>query len=463
MYDRIKSCLCPNSYIGGAKSKKNDIIDIVNENKDELLNSYDALKGLTQDELIAKLVEMEQDTIKAKAEVEIEKKKTKQANKALEAALAEKTEITRIPKTIDIFNLLNLYKFFNKYDEGLLYHPEDDIRAKDEDGNYIVDKSTYLYDPFNTAFDKNIDKYRAHQQRFIRDWSVSVQELVIMYYGVGTGKTLIAITCAEEYTRLNKNSYVYFLMPSSLILNMILEMFKFGIDPTIEDNEGNKIYNFISYAQLMRTDFNFMDNSLLIVDEIHNLRNLFTQEINEKVSARKYKPTGNYSLLGSVLASKLLDNSSLFIRKIFMTGTLFVNSSLDLEPIIAIGYNKRPLLKLDKDEYIAIQTNDELFKNFYQGLISFYRTSGEALKTLPTIKYHFPIIDYPSLREDMGDLTKDKNKDPYFINSRTLGTVEKVQWIINFIMKNQNKKSLIYTQFINKALKPLTSPYRVPD
>jgi len=450
MYEAIKYCLCPNRYIGGARNKQPDIVDIVSNNKDKLLTEYDAYKGLSQAELIEKIIEAEKALILEKREKDVAKKEARDATRALEGALAEKKE-PRKAKSIDVFNLLNLYKFFNKFDEGLFYHPDDEKRAKDDDGNYVVDRAQYLYDPFNTAFDKNIDKYREHQQRFIKDWSVSVQELVIMYYSVGSGKTLIAITCAEEYTRLNKNSYVYFLMPSSLILNTILEMYKFGIDPTIEDDAGNKIYNFVSYAQLIRTDFQFRDNSLLIVDEIHNLRNLYTQEINEKISARKYRPTGNYSLLGSVLASKLLDNSSFFIRKIFMTGTLFVNSSTDLEPIIAIGYNKRPLLKLDKDEYIKLQEDDELFKNYYEGLISFYRISGTEKLSMPTVKYHFPLVDYPDLRIDRGEI----EKDPYFINTRTLGIDQKVSWIVKFIENHKNQKTLIYTQFLDNALRPL--------
>jgi len=355
-----------------------------------------------------------------------------------------------VQKDIEVFNLLNLFRFFNKYDEGLLYHPDEEKRKKDEEGNFIIDKALYEYDPLFSAFDKNIDNYRPHQQRFIKDWSVSAQELVIMYYGVGTGKTLIAITAAEEYVRLNKNSYVYFVMPSSLVLNTILEMFKFGIDPTIKDNEGNNIYNFISYAQLLRTKYDFRDNSLLIVDEIHNLRNLYTQEISIKVSARKWKPSGNYSLVGSVLAEQLLNNSHNFIRKIFMTGTLFVNSSQDLEPIISIGYNKRPLLKLDKDEYNTIMTNEEAFKDYYEGLVSFYRISGDEKKKMPTAIYHFPVIDMPYIR------SVSFKKDPYFINTRTLGIEEKINWIIDFLKKHKGEKTLIYTQFLDRSLRPLT-------
>jgi hypothetical protein len=455
IYNQIKDCLCGN-YIGGAK-EANSVVETIKNNKKEIMKEYEDIKNLSQEELISKIIELEAKQTEQNKLLEEERKKTQaevkkkqQAERALEGALAEKKGELMVQKDIEVFNLLNLFRFFNKYDEGLLYHPDEEKRKKDEEGNFIIDKALYEYDPLFSAFDKNIDNYRLHQQRFIKDWSVSAQELVIMYYGVGTGKTLIAITAAEEYVRLNTNSYVYFVMPSSLVLNTILEMFKFGIDPTIKDDEGNNIYNFISYAQLLRTKYDFRDNSLLIVDEIHNLRNLYTQEISIKVSARKWKPSGNYSLVGSVLAEQLLDNSHNFIRKIFMTGTLFVNSSRDLEPIIAIGYNKRPLLKLDKDEYMTIMTNEEAFKEYYEGLVSFYRISGDEKKKMPTAEYHFPIIDMPSIH------SKSFKKDPYFINTRTLGIEEKIEWIINFLKNHKNEKTLIYTQFLDRSLRPLT-------
>lgn len=448
-YNQIKNCLCGN-YTGGAK-EANSVIDTIKNNKKEIMKEYEDIRNLSQDELISKIIELEALQTEQNKKLEKALDEKRKANRALEGALAEKKGELMIRKDIEVFNLLNLYRFFNKYDEGLLYHPDEDKRKKDEEGNFIIDKALYEFDPLFSAFDKNIDNYRPHQQRFIKDWSVSAQELVIMYYGVGTGKTLIAITAAEEYIRLNIKSYVYFLMPSSIILNTILEMFKFGIDPTIKDDEGNNIYNFISYAQLLRTKYDFKDNSLLIVDEIHNLRNLYTQEINIKVSARKWKPSGNYSLVGSVLAEQLLDNSHNFIRKIFMTGTLFVNSSKDLEPIISIGYNKRPLLKLDKDEYDTIMTNEDAFKDYYEGLVSFYRISGDEKKRMPSVFYYFEMINMPPSIN-----SEKKAKDPYFINSRTEGAEEKIMWIIQFLKQHAGEKTLIFAQFIDRSLRPLT-------
>ena len=138
-------------------------------------------------------------------------------------------------KELEDYNLVNLNK--SLHDEEItefLKHPE-----------------VFEYDDEMTAFDKKKGKnfYRDYQERFINDWSVSTQEMVILYYGVGSGKTLIAVNCAQQFLDLNPNSHVYFITPASLVLNTIKEMYKAGIDPTYKRN-NNYVYYFLSYQQL---------------------------------------------------------------------------------------------------------------------------------------------------------------------------------------------------------------------
>ena len=258
---------------------------------------------------------------------------------------------------------------------------------------------------------------------------------------------MIAVNCAEQFINLNNNSHVYFLVPASLVLPTIKEMFIRGIDPTRKDKDGNYIYYFLSYQQLLRSDFNFKDNSLLILDEAHNLRNLRTKGISEKVSARKYRQIGTYSLIGNKLAEKLIFKSSKFLRSIFMTGTLFVNSSQDLETIISIGYKKAPMLDFNKDDYETMQYKPESFQLYYDGLVSFYRIPSDAVQ-FPKKIFHFIPIEFEAERYG-------RNEDPYFINSRTDSADNKINWVINFIEKHKNEKTLIYTQFLDKSANKL--------
>ena len=139
-----------------------------------------------------------------------------------------------------------------------------------------------------------------------------------------------------------------------MVLNTISEMYKHGINPDMRYPDGSPMYYFVSYQQLLRSSFDFKDNSLIILDECHNLRNLKTESIFDKVSARKYEAAENFSLVGNKLATKLILSSSKFLRSIFMSGTLFINNPMDLETIISIGYKKFPLLNKDIEKYQII-------------------------------------------------------------------------------------------------------------
>ena len=321
---------------------------------------------------------------------------------------------------------------------------------KTQDGKHIRDEFKE-YDDTLTAFDRNSkigNYFRDYQFEFIKNWSISAQELVILYYGVGSGKTLIAVNCAEQYISLNNNSVVYFLTPASLVLNTIEECYKHGINPDAKYPDGSPKFYFVSYQQLLRSSFDFKDNSLIILDECHNLRNLKTESIFDKVSARKYEVTENFSLVGNKLASKLILSSSKFLRSIFMSGTLFVNSPADLETIISIGYKKFPLLNKDKEKYEIIQADPEEFKLYYEGLISFYRIPSDAPQ-FPTIKYNLIPIEVEQFQQ------YKQGENPYMISSRLEAVDAKVEWTIQFIENHKNDKTLVYSQFLNNSLREL--------
>lgn len=343
------------------------------------------------------------------------------------------------------------------YKENLLIHPEL--------YNYHFNPDESSFDKINSGKVKNVNykkkddgtmeksistlSFRNYQKEFIESWTVSSQEAVILYYGVGSGKTLIATNCAEQFQELNPKHHIYFLTPASLVLGMIEGMYKAGIDPTRQYEDGSYVYYFISYQQMIRSDMNFKPDSLLIVDEVHNLRNFFTKGINEKVSARKWVETGDYSLLGNALARKLMLSENKFLRTIFMTGTLFVNSPADLEAIIALGYKKRPMLNFDADVWERLQSPayEEEFKIYYQGLISFYRIPSTS-KEFPKKKFHFiPIVAEPEEGET--------EKDEFFVDSRNAFNGAKNEWVLDFLKKHKGERTLIYTQFVNRGIMPL--------
>jgi hypothetical protein len=452
------------------------------ENINNSENGTKMVGGAMSEEELAEMNKLKADVLKMKLENEKLTNKLADALEDNETGAKRKRKV----KTFDAYDILNLNKFLRTQDEVFL---NPDVFAYDED---------------NTAFDKFLKKnpnyYRTYQKKFIEDWSVSSQECVILYYGVGSGKTMIAVNCAEQFAVLNPNSSVYFLVPASLVFGTIKEMYRRGIDPTRKNEKGDYIYYFVSYQQFLNTDLVFEPNSLLIVDEIHNLRNFYTMAITEKMSARKWKTTENFSIVGTKLGTTLLLNENKFLRTIFMTGTLFVNSQYDLEPIISIGYKKTPLYKHEKDELDRLMYFDDAFKQYYQGLISYYKIS-EDNKEFPSTKYHFEKIEYSAdeayeltaykakqiiqkgkkLYDDFDDdiVVKDKkytygdlknaittgdfddlindlpDKDAYLMRSRNESIVAKGRWIVNFLKKHKKEKTIIYSQFKGYTLEPL--------
>lgn len=432
LYERIYNCICPKNNLSGGNIQTENILDILEGGslEDDLRSEIENLKKELEDK--NRKIEVLEDEVGVD-EVEPKKK-------------------PRTKKNSNKYTYLNLLKSFKTEDGKLFGHPNE--KRRDES----IDDSFYKYDPFEDAFTRNQRtgsvKYQAYQKKFIEEWSVSIQKLVILYYGAGSGKSLIALNCAEQFAELNKNAQVIFLLPSSLILNMILEFYKFGIDPRRKNDNGEYVYNFVSYQQMLNTVIQFREKCLLIIDEAHNLRNMYSSEIKIKESSRKYKGTGAFSIIGNKLSKLLQENADKFIRTLMMTGTLFVNSPDDLEPLISIGYNKTPLLDFYKDEYKEIMTDPDLFKHYYEGLISFYRIEPTNPK-FPRVKYNFELIEVPNLQDELNELKsnrKGKAKDPYFVDSRTVGTKYKVDWTIKFLKKNSNQKTLIYSQFLKNSL-----------
>jgi len=397
-----------------------------NEENTELLDN------LTKEQLL-ELVKKQKDQIEEKNK---EIQKTAEEIRKYKIALLERRDRRENnKKSVDGYTDININRWIDIFKAEDAKHQNPEVIQYDEDiSTFDLVKSNK-----NQYF-----KFRPYQQKFIEDWSISTNELVILYYGVGSGKTLIAINCGEQFINLNPNSYVYFLLPASLVINTIMKMYEVGLDPRRKNFEGEYVYKFISYQQMMLSKVDIKPNSLLIIDEAHNLRNFRTKEISEKKSARKWSKTGNYSLVGGKVAQLLLKNKNSFMRTIMMTGTLFCNNSEDIEPLIGIGYKRAPLINMDKDKLLQLRNDPKQFDRYYGGLISFFRLKDDD-PDFPRKKYHFIPIE--------ADMSMDNSKDdPYYQEGRNSGMEQKCNWILKFIKDNPKDKTLLYAEFMEKAI-----------
>lgn len=389
--------------------------------------------------------------------------KLKQKNEALIQDLNAKEAKPLNLKDIDQYNeLVNLKAFLRSQDDPYI---NPDAVDYDEDDKEPYKNNYFYKNDGLTAFDRNLKRnpnyYRQYQKDFIENWSLSTQECCILYYGAGSGKSNIAVNCAEQFIELNNNSHVYFLSPASLVLNTMNEMFKFGIDPNRKYNDTDHVYHFVSYQQLLRSKFNFKPNSLLIVDEAHNLRNFQTVDNKERISAMKWKSTGAYSFIGSKLAEKLMLSDTKFNRTIFMTGTLFVNTPTDIEAILSIGFKKAPLVQYFEKQYYSMINDPQQFKMYYEGLISYYQIADDN-KAFPKKNFIFEPV-YGKAPENPNP--SSKGQDSYWIHGRNSYNIPKNKWVVDFLKKHKKEKTIIYTQFIDRSITLLEAQIKkdIPD
>lgn len=360
----------------------------------------------------------------------------------------------RKQKSLDTYNALSINRRYKVKNDELLTNPalknQNEFTAFDRINNNDVEYNTY-----------NI-KFKSYQKNFIDMFTQNTNPLTILHYGVGTGKTFIAVCSAQEYINLQgiDNAYVYFVTPPSLVLNTMSDMMKLGIPFDLKNSNDEYVFHYISFNQLLLSKLQFKKNSLLIIDEVHNLRNFKTQNNTEKLSARKRKRGENFRMTGNKTAIKIIleANKEQAIKKtLFMTGTLMINSVDDLDSIMALGYMKPPLLKNFEDKWYDIvgppytplkldetkydQSYTQLNK-YFSGVISTYFAPADDPQ-YPTVKYKFVYVNKTN--------TQDITEDIYKSILKNFNTRVNIKMKENFI-KETKKTTRQYHESIKRRL-----------
>ena len=128
-------------------------------------------------------------------------------------------------------------------------------------------------------------------QLFLRDYmqKSSPYRGVLLYHGLGSGKTCSAVTIAENL-KLERNIVV--ILPASLKDNFVNDGLKFCGDPQYRNNPKliDEKYTFISsnasntIQQL--NNLGNLDDHIIIIDEVHNLVSRMVGGLNgEKIKA----------------------------------------------------------------------------------------------------------------------------------------------------------------------------------
>lgn len=179
-------------------------------------------------------------------------------------------------------------------------------------------------------------------QLFLRDYmqNTSPYRGVLLYHGLGTGKTCSSIQIAEN-VKNTKNIIV--LLPASLKDNFIQKGLKFCGDTKYQSSPtGNKLiedtYYFISYnspTKIRQLDkLGTLDNHLIIIEEMHNLVSMMA----------------GGSKQGREIYQRLMDAKN--IKIVGLTGTPLINYPYESSILFNLlrGYMEEIILSFNKIE-----------------------------------------------------------------------------------------------------------------
>lgn len=283
-----------------------------------------------------------------------------------------------------------------------------------------------------------------HQKRFIEAFLYSNLRSAILFHGVGTGKTFSAVATTKAYLQIYPKNKVMVITPPALLFNFIDSMIAYGLNPQ------DKRFSYYSYTTFANQKIDTKD-SLLIVDEAHNLRTVI--DIDEQTDedtgrVKEFVRTGKRPFLTIKKAEKAH-------KVILLTATPFINKPYDIENLLAIGEGRLPY---NEDVFGNMISDDKGRYDYFKYRISkFFNPTGD--ENFPEKREKFvPIEIERDTKEGDKIVARAGKMNPAYVYSR-LSSLEtnnaKFKYIVNEINKPENngKKFVVYTSFMTGVSK----------
>ena len=295
----------------------------------------------------------------------------------------------------------------------------------------------------------------------LKEWQKKVvnymneNDALLVVHSTGLGKTLTSIAVSQCFLDEDENNSIIFVGPAGLISNFKNQMKKFGVE-----NEDR--YMFYSFDKFFRgekgdTPAACNENTMLIIDEAHNLRNPETKIIKSNVE----KLTRSNAILNCAMNSG---------KRLLLSATPFVNSIDDFIPLINMIYGARLLgtKKQVKYGFVKDVLDFDLLKVFLKNKIDVVTTQDEVnfpQKFLYYVNVPMSVKYYKRYKEVITKTNKDI-EEKLFDNPRTFynglrravniagseyfsGKISKIVPII------KKEKSVIFTNWIEFGVKPI--------
>jgi hypothetical protein len=353
------------------------------------------------------------------------------------------------------------------------------------------------------------------QQNFMKDWMKREKSWrnILLYHEIGSGKTCTSITMAEEYLRQNPSHKVKVILPARLRTNFFDELISpCGMNAYISREDFIRYHDSntsVSRKRKLRSQFMkaieekyeimsfekfrasaakahnlkqwvemFTHNSLVIIDEVHNLISMkYKLEQYTKMEETRIIPKKIVGI-NTVVFKYMLSHASNSCKFILMTATPVFDNIRQFKDLVSI---MNPKIKIDENTTLN-HAIDGL-----RGMVSYF--PGTSPNAYPKVSYETHDIPMSKLQEELtirilaaGD-DDDEYKESFLAKQRqvSIACLEKNANItdknINKVIANQDKyapkvkalvneidtlkgKHMIYSNFIEKGLKIVEAALR---
>jgi superfamily II DNA or RNA helicase len=252
---------------------------------------------------------------------------------------------------------------------------------------------------------------------------------LLVVFGTGVGKTITALISSLCYLDMYPRNRVIVIAPKSVQHNFQKEMLKYsgglyGLD------ERFKLFTFTKFSNLVKNRQISCRNSLVIIDEVHNLRNI-----------------------KSVTVKNILKCTDIASKKMFLTATPYVNDIKDIYTIIMLLYHSSDLIYENNWEYFL---KDHVI---YQPKIideNFPKTKEQYLYIDMEPEYQRRYLDAitENFWKNMNNPSSFYNGYRRLVNNNFGGdyTNSKINAVVNIINSDTRKQNLIYTTWLEYGI-----------
>lgn len=189
---------------------------------------------------------------------------------------------------------------------------------------------------------------RKHQEEVVK--YLEVNDAVGVFHGTGWGKTLIAATASQCFLDKNPDKKVIIITPSSLVNNMKKELKNYGV----KNLSSYEIYTFDGFVKKYVQSKTVCKGNMVIVDEVHNLRNIKSPGKSDMDEPVRYRAAMN-----------CMNSAS---KRLVLTATPYINNINDFLPIINFIHGKRIF---NEDRAVVVKRDfneqDVIEKTWFKG------------------------------------------------------------------------------------------------